>query len=74
MVAIISVVIAFFLLLISTSQNVKENMWEFGVLRSIGVRKDEIQRVYVYEAAAVTFSSILLGFIVGLILAIVITL
>jgi len=39
-VGIVSFVIAFFLLLVSTSQNVKENIWEFGVLRSIGVRKD----------------------------------
>ena len=73
-VGTIAFIIAFFLLLVSTSQNIKENVWEFGVLRSIGLRKGEVQRIYMYEAAAITFTSIVLGFIVGLVLAIVITL
>lgn len=72
-VGCICFVISFFLLLVSTTQNIKENMWEFGVLRAIGLKKGEVERVYVYESAAVTLSSIVLGFIVGLLLAIVIT-
>ncbi len=60
--------------MISTSQNIKENMWEFGVLRSLGLRKTEVERVYLYEAISVTFSSIVLGIIVGLIMAIMMAL
>ena len=44
-IAAISLVIAFFLLLIATTQNVKEAVWEYGVLRSMGVTKDEGKRI-----------------------------
>ena len=37
----ISLIIAFFLLLIATTQNVKEAIWEYGVLRSMGVTRDQ---------------------------------
>jgi len=36
-IASISLFIAFFLLLISMTQNVNEASWEFGVLRSMGL-------------------------------------
>lgn len=61
--------IAFFMLLISTTSNIKENFWEFGVLRAIGLRKDQIIRIYLYESMAVTISASILGLIVGFILA-----
>ena len=37
----IALVIAFFLLLIATTQNVKEAVWEYGVLRSMGITMAE---------------------------------
>lgn len=36
-IGMIALVLTFFLLLISTSQNIKENVWELGVLRAIGL-------------------------------------
>ena len=36
-VGFISLTLSFFLLLISTTANIKENLWEFGVLRAIGL-------------------------------------
>lgn len=36
-VGLVALVLAFFLLLISTSQNIKENIWELGVLRAVGL-------------------------------------
>lgn len=39
-VGIIALTLAFFLLLISTTSNIKENLWEFGVIRAIGLTKD----------------------------------
>lgn len=48
-------------------------MWEFGVLRAIGLRKGQISRVYLYESLAVTFSAIILGLAIGFILALVIS-
>ena len=35
-VGTIALVLAFFLLLVSTTQNIKENIWEYGCLRAIG--------------------------------------
>ena len=39
-VGFIALTLSFFLLLISTTANIKENLWEFGVLRAIGLTKD----------------------------------
>ena len=39
-IAAIALTITFFLLLVSTRQNVRQNIWEYGVLRSMGVTKD----------------------------------
>ena len=36
-VGAIALILAFFLLLISTTQNIKDNVWEFGVLRAMGL-------------------------------------
>jgi ABC-type antimicrobial peptide transport system permease subunit len=49
--------ISFFLLLVSITSNVNENIWEFGVLRAIGLKKNQIMRIYLYESLAVTFSA-----------------
>lgn len=35
----ISLTLVFFLLLVSTRQNVRDNIWEYGVLRSMGFTK-----------------------------------
>lgn len=35
-IGVISLVLAFFLLLISTTSNIKENVWEYGCLRAMG--------------------------------------
>jgi ABC-type antimicrobial peptide transport system permease subunit len=69
MVGTVAFILSFFLLIISTTSNINENMWEFGVLRAIGLRKGQIARVYLYESLAVTLSAILLGLCVGFILA-----
>lgn len=66
--------ISFFLLVVSTTQNIRENIWEFGVLRAIGLRKDQILRIYLYESLAVTITSCILGLIVGFILALTLSL
>ena len=72
-VGIIALTLSFFLLLTSTTANIRENMWEFGVLRSIGLTKREVERVYIYEAFCVTLSAVSLGCVVGIILALIVT-
>lgn len=38
-VSIISMILSFFLILVSFIANIKESSWEFGVLRAIGLNK-----------------------------------
>lgn len=38
-IGLIALIITFFLLLVSTTHNIKDNIWEYGVLRSMGVTK-----------------------------------
>ena len=65
-IALISMVIAFFLLLISMSQNINSAIWEYGVLRSMGLTKSEGQRIYIYEAFIVVSSASILGITIAI--------
>ena len=38
LVGTIAFTISFFLLVVSTAANIRENLWEFGVLRAIGLK------------------------------------
>ena len=69
----IALTIAFFLLLISTTQNVTDAIWEYGVLRSMGVTRSEGRRIFMYEAFVVVISAAFLGICVGLVAAMVIS-
>ena len=68
-IASISLFIAFFLLLVASTQNVNEAIWEYGVLRSMGLKKAEGIRIYIYEAYIVVISAAILGTIVGFVTA-----
>lgn len=72
-IGVIALIITFFLLLISTSHNIKDNIWEFGVLRSMGVTKAQGKRIYMYEAFLVITASGILGTIIGLIVSVLVT-
>lgn len=72
-VAIIAMILTFFLILISFHSNVKEHLWEFGVLRSLGLNKFQMTRIYIYEALCLTISSGLIGTFVGTLVALVLT-
>jgi len=64
-VAVIALFISFFLLLISMTQNINEAIWEYGVLRSMGLTKSEGRRIYQYEAFMIVSTAFILGTIVG---------
>ena len=72
-VGTIALILAFFLLLISTTQNIRENVWEYGCLRAIGVTKSQGVRIFMYEQYSLILSSLTLGSLVGFILAGVVT-
>lgn len=69
LVGAIALVLAFFLLLISTTRNVEDNIWEYGCLRSIGLSKAEGMKSFMYEQFSVVISAIILGGLVGFIIA-----
>ena len=69
-VAVISMILSFFLILVSFLSNVKENSWEFGVLRAIGMNKYQMTRLYMYEAGVLTTCAGILGTIVGIVVAV----
>jgi ABC-type antimicrobial peptide transport system permease subunit len=68
-IGIIALTLAFFLLMVSTTQNVKENIWEYGCLRAIGYTKNQGMRSFMYEQYSVIISSLFLGTLVGLLVA-----
>ena len=70
LVSLISITISFFLILVSFISNVKENSWEFGVLRAIGLNKFQMTRIYIFEATSLTSAAAIIGSIVGVIVAV----
>jgi ABC-type antimicrobial peptide transport system permease subunit len=72
-IGLVAFFLSFFLLLISITSNINENIWEFGVLRAIGVKKSQIMRIYLYESLTVVLSAGILGLLIGFFLAVVIT-
>jgi ABC-type antimicrobial peptide transport system permease subunit len=73
LVGTIALILAFFLLLISTTQNIKENVWEYGCLRAMGFTKAQGIRAFMYEQYSLVLSSLILGCLVGFILSAVVT-
>eukprot|EP01091_Cochliopodium_minus_P014119 TRINITY_DN4729_c1_g3_i1.p1 TRINITY_DN4729_c1_g3~~TRINITY_DN4729_c1_g3_i1.p1 ORF type:complete len:1147 (+),score=296.15 TRINITY_DN4729_c1_g3_i1:490-3441(+) len=66
-VALVNSVLCFFLLWLSFDTNVRENSWEFGVLRAIGLNAKQVLRVYIYEALSIVLSALVLGTITGIV-------
>eukprot|EP00698_Gefionella_okellyi_P021275 TRINITY_DN6854_c0_g1_i3.p1 TRINITY_DN6854_c0_g1~~TRINITY_DN6854_c0_g1_i3.p1 ORF type:complete len:1058 (+),score=247.33 TRINITY_DN6854_c0_g1_i3:1039-4212(+) len=74
LVAVIATALSFFILWLSFTANIRENSWEFGVLRSLGLSAGQVVRTYVYEALSLIFASVLIGATVGISVAITLTL
>lgn len=71
---VIALVLSFFLILITFASNIRENAWEFGVLRAIGISQSEITRCYLYEAMALILASGVIGTVIGIAVASTLTL
>ena len=50
--------------------NIKDSMWELGVLRSMGCTRGQITRVMIYELTATTFAAMVLGFASGILVSV----
>ncbi|EPZ33956.1 hypothetical protein O9G_003476 [Rozella allomycis CSF55] len=70
-VSFIGMIFCFFVLWLSFTANIRENVWEFGVLRAIGL---QVMKLYIYEAVTIVISCIIQGFVIGCVTAIALTL
>eukprot|EP00741_Cyanophora_paradoxa_P007415 tig00001128_g7174.t1 len=73
-VAVITITLCFFILWLSFTANVRENSWQLGVLRAVGVTAGQVARVFVYEAVCVVVACVASGTAVGLLVAVTLTL
>ena len=69
-IAALTSLISFFMLLISLIKNIKDNVWELGIMRSIGLNRFQIYMIYFLETFAVIISALLIGTIVGIIVSV----
>lgn len=66
LIAGIAMAISFFLLLTSCQANIRENSWEFGVYRALGLTKSQMTRIYMYETLVCILAASLIGFVIGI--------
>ena len=66
---IIALVLSFFLIWTSFYSNIRENIAEYGIMRSIGVTKAQSVRIYLYEAATIILTSIVIGTFIGIVIS-----
>ena len=68
-IGLIALILSFFLIWMSFYSNIRENICEYGILRAIGLSKEQSLRVYLYEATVLIFSSIIVGTFIGLLVS-----
>ena len=66
---IIALILSFFLIWISFYSNIRENIAEYGIMRSIGITKGQSIRIYMYEAATIILTSIVIGTFIGVVIS-----
>lgn len=72
-VAVIAIVLCFFILWVSFDANIREHLWEFGVLRSVGMSAMQLIRSFIYESLAMIIIAATLGTAVGMTVAVTLT-
>ena len=66
---IIALILSFFLIWTSFYSNIRENITEYGIMRSIGITKAQSIRIYLYEAATIILTSIIIGTFIGVVIS-----
>ena len=66
---IIALILSFFLIWTSFYNNIRENIAEYGIMRSIGVTKSQSIIIYLFEALVILLTSIIIGTILGIIIS-----
>lgn len=63
--SVICFILGMFQLIMTIGANIKDSMWELGVLRSMGCTRGQIVRIMVYELVSNTVSAMTMGYISG---------
>lgn len=64
--SMICFVLGAFMLMTTIAANIKDSMWDLGVLRSMGSTKEQITRILCYEMISNTLSAMTLGYTSGI--------
>ena len=67
---LIALILSFFLIWTSFYSNIKENICEYGIMRSMGITIAQSTRIYLYEAASILLASIIGGTFIGIIISV----
>lgn len=70
MIGLIALILSFFLIWTSFYNNIKDNITEYGIIRAVGLDKQQSLRAYLYEAAVIIITAILIGTMIGIILSV----
>ena len=73
-VAGVASLLCFFMLWESFLDNVRENSWEFGIVRSLGLSSSMLIRAYIYEGLVMILAATIIGMLIGVGVAITLTL
>ena len=68
-VAALAAVLCFFMLYITFEATVRDNAWEFGVLRALGLNRRQLARIFIYESLCVITAAVGMGAAIGLVVA-----
>lgn len=66
-ITIMVLTLVFFMMTVSFSQKIRELAWEQGVLRSIGLTKEQNDKIFFYEATCIVIASFIMGITSGLV-------
>ena len=66
-ITIMTLTLAFFMMTASFSQKIREQAWESGVLRAIGITKDQNDRIFYYEASCIVVVALITGTVIGMV-------
>eukprot|EP00481_Brizalina_sp_1-RS-2013_P000629 TRINITY_DN1610_c0_g1_i1.p1 TRINITY_DN1610_c0_g1~~TRINITY_DN1610_c0_g1_i1.p1 ORF type:complete len:113 (-),score=16.05 TRINITY_DN1610_c0_g1_i1:137-475(-) len=64
----------FFISFISFKQNIDDNIYQFGVLKSTGINNINIIAMFIFESVIITISSLFCGTCIGVAQSVAITL
>eukprot|EP00760_Papus_ankaliazontas_P012547 PhM_4_TR15359/c0_g1_i1/m.42023 len=62
------------MLWLSFITNVKMNSWSLAVLRSLGLKANQMYRLFIYEALCLVLASFIVGLVIGTLVAVTLTL